>query len=270
MNVEGKTCLLTGATGGIGEAMAKALAAAGASLILVSRSEDKLQQLQARLPGSDHRIVAADLSSAQGRDAVVSACVEGIDIVINNAGLSHFGLLADQEEAQLRQVMEVNAVAPILLIRALLPLLLQRDSIIVNVGSGYGSIGFAGYCAYSASKFALRGFSEALRRELADTRIRVLYLAPRATATEMNSAEVVAMNTELGNATDSPERVAGELLTQLRKCQPQRFIGWPERFFVRLNSLFPSLVDRALAKKLPVIRRRANLQQAVAGTSQAG
>jgi short-subunit dehydrogenase len=264
MDIHGKTCLLTGATGGIGAAAARALAGAGAHLILVSRSADKLERLAAGLPGEGHRTVAADLASREGREAVLNACPDGIDVLINNAGLNHFGLLADQAEEQLRQMMEVNALAPMLLTQALLPQL-RHDGVIVNVGSGFGSIGFAGYCGYSASKFALRGFTEALRRELADSGVKVLYLAPRATATDMNPAEVVAMNEELGNATDSPERVAAELLTQLRKCQRSRYIGWPERFFVRLNGLFPSVVDHALARQLPVIRRRA-----LAGRAQAG
>jgi short-subunit dehydrogenase len=125
------------------------------------------------------------------------------------------------------------------------------------MGSGFGSIGFAGYCGYSASKFALRGFSEALRRELADTQIDVLYLAPRATLTDMNPDEAVALNNELGNTMDTPERVASELMMLLNNAQRTRYIGWPERFFITLNNLFPSLVDKALNKQLPAIRRQA-------------
>jgi short-subunit dehydrogenase len=257
MNIEGKTCVLTGATGGIGEAFAQALAGAGARLILVSRSQDKLDSLLASLPGEGHVSVAADLSSARGRAAVLAASTTGVDLLVNNAGVSHFGLLEAQSEELLHQMMEVNVIAPMLLTRMLLPVTSQHEAVIVNVGSSFGSIGFAGYCGYSASKFALRGFTEALRRELADTRVQVLYLSPRATATAMNAPEVTALNEELGNTTDSPERVADELMAQLRKSQSSRFIGWPERFFVKLNGLFPSVVDSALLKQLPVIRRQA-------------
>ena len=112
----------------------------------------------------------------------------------------------------------------------------------VNIGSGFGSIGFAGYSGYSASKFALRGFTEALRRELADSSVRVGYLAPRATVTDMNSEQVVAMNKELGNKMDTPESVAEEFLSLLKSDQTERYIGWPERFFVKLNSLLPGVV----------------------------
>lgn len=257
MNVEGKTVVLTGATGGIGQAFAQTLAKEGAQLILVSRSRDKLKVLISSLAGGGHSSVAADLGTGEGRQAVVAACRAGLDILINNAGVNQFGLLQSQSEQQLRDMFELNTIAPMLLTQALLPQLRSNSSCIVNVGSGFGSIGFAGYCGYSASKFALRGFTEALRRELADSTIRVLYLAPRATDTAMNSETVVAMNRELGNAMDSPEWVASELIKLLKKSTGSRYLGWPERFFIKLNGLLPAVVDKALAKQLPVIYHHA-------------
>ncbi len=257
MNIEGKSLLLTGATGGIGAAMAKRLAGAGARLLLVSRNPERLELLLESLPGKGHVVVAADISTHEGRKAVVDACQGRLDGVINNAGRNSFGMLDDLSDTDLEQLFNVNTLAPILLTRDLLPWLTASDGFIVNVGSGYGSIGFPGYCAYSASKFALRGFTEALRRELADTSVRVLYFAPRATDTPMNPPQVVALNRELGNTTDSPERVADELISLLKRGRGSRAVGFPERFFARLNSMFPSLVDTALAKQLPTIRRRA-------------
>ena len=257
MDLNNKTVLLTGAAGGIGASFAQALADGGARLVLVGRNLINLDTLLETLPGSGHRAIPADLGTVQGRLAVVNACAEGIDVLINNAGVNHFGLLEAQTEEQIRTMFELNTIAPILLTQALLPQLVKRESIVVNVGSGFGSIGFAGYCGYSASKFALRGFSEALRRELADTPVSVLYLAPRATATSMNPDHIVAMNSELGNATDEPRVVARALMDLLAKPRGTRFLGWPERFFIKLNGLFPGLVDKALGKQLPVIRRHA-------------
>lgn len=257
MDLYNKTVLLTGAAGGIGASFAQALAHSGARLVLVGRNLLTLDTLLESLPGSGHRAIPADLGTVQGRLAVVNACVEGIDVLINNAGVNHFGMLDAQSEEQIREMFELNTMAPILLTQALLPQLVKRESIIVNVGSGFGSIGFAGYSGYSASKFALRGFTEALRRELADTPVSVLYLAPRATATSMNPDHIVAMNSELGNATDKPRVVARALMGLLAKPRGTRFIGWPERFFIKLNGLFPGLVDKALGKQLPVIRRHA-------------
>lgn len=257
MQLQDKTAVLTGASGGIGEAIAQELAAAGARLILVGRREHALANLVGKLPTSGHRAIAADLATSQGRKTVIAACCDGIDLLVNNAGVNHFGLFSQQTSAQLEQMLQVNALSPILLTQALLPQMLERESVVVMIGSGFGSIGFAGYCGYSASKFALRGFAESLRRELADSTVSVKYLAPRATDTGMNSSSVDDMNRALGNATDSPQRVAKELMALLESSKGARYIGWPERFFVKLNGLLPSVVDKALFKKLLIIRRHA-------------
>jgi short-subunit dehydrogenase len=103
----------------------------------------------------------------------------------------------------------------------------------------------------------LRGFTEALQRELADSPVRVSYLAPRATRTDMNSAAVTALNEALGNATDEPEHVADELMKVLGERRHQRYMGWPEGLFVRLNGLFPGVVHNAITRKLPLIRHHA-------------
>ena len=263
--MHGKTVLLTGAAGGIGEAMAQNLAADGAELILVGRQADRLQALCDELPGPAHRTVVADVSAAEGRASIVQACAGKLDLLINNAGVNYFGLLEQQDDAVLQQMLAVNVLAPMCLTRDLLPLLRERCGGVVNVGSGFGSIGFAGYCGYSASKFALRGFSEALRRETAGSGVRVQYLAPRAVSTSMNPPEVVAMNEELGNAMDSPQQVADELMKLLRSGRPVRQMGRPERFFARINALLPAVVDSALQKQLAVIRRRAVATDASTG-----
>ncbi|WP_200821245.1 SDR family NAD(P)-dependent oxidoreductase [Oceanicoccus sp. KOV_DT_Chl] len=170
MNLNGKTCLLTGASGGIGAAIATALDKAGARLILVGRNQSNLNVLMENLSGKHHTAIAADLGTDQGIDQIHQACTDGIDYLINNAGVNYFGLLPEQSAQQLRQMLEINVLAPMLLIQSLLPTLTTNAATIVNIGSGFGSIGFAGYCGYSASKFALRGFTESLRRELADTK----------------------------------------------------------------------------------------------------
>lgn len=265
MNVNGKLVVLTGAGGGIGSAMAASLAAAGARLILVARNATRLEALCGSLPGAGHRTVAADIVTGAGRAQVLAACGDELDLLVNNAGVNYFGLLEQQGEQELRQMMDVNVIAPMLLTQSLLAQLQRNGGGVVNVGSGFGSIGFAGYCGYSASKFALRGFTEALRRELAGSGVTVQYLAPRAVATDMNPPEVNALNEELGNATDSPDLVASELMALLDSGKPARHIGAPERFFARLNGLFPGIVDSALGKNLALIKRQAMAVKANAG-----
>jgi short-subunit dehydrogenase len=253
--------LVTGATGGIGSAIARRLHERGASLLLAGRDRSRLDALEREL---DFRVatVAADLATAQGRERVVErvgGLAGGLDILVNVAGINRFGWLERQTAADVEQIMLTNAVAPILLCQALIPSMRrQQDARIVNVGSILGSIGLPGNAVYSASKFALRGFSEALRRELADTAIRVHYVAPRATRTAFNDATVRAVNDELGVASDAPEVVAEAVEDVLFHGRSEKYLGWPEKLFVRLNSILPRLVDRALARQLPVVERHVD------------
>jgi len=249
---------LAGATGGIGQAIAVELDRAGARLILLGRNAEKLQTLRQRLCGS-HQVITADINDAIQRGAVIRHCQEhGVDIFVNAVGVMNFGIFEEQDAGAIEQMVLTNLLAPMQLCQQLLPLLKQREtSAIVNIGSIFGSIGHPGFVAYCASKFGLRGFTEALQRELHDTSIRVSYLAPRATRTDLNPASVTALNRALGNSTDEPERVAKALMRVLGDKRRQRYMGWPETFFVRLNSLFPGVVHNALARKLHIIRHHA-------------
>lgn len=259
MRLRDKTVLLTGASGGIGAALAQELAAAGARLLLQGRDRTRLNRLLASLPEPGrHSIVVADLLRADQRPALLQAVQKagGLDVLINNAGTSHFAWLEDQAQEQISEQLALNLTAPILLTRELLPWL-RRPGMVMNIGSAFGGIGYPGYSVYCAGKFGLRGFSEALGRELADSRIKVLYFAPRATRTTLNSSRVYDMNQALGNHTDSPELVAAQAMIALQKEQRQRWLGWPEWLLVRVNALFPGLLDRGLAKQTAVIARYA-------------
>jgi len=258
MKLENKRILLTGASGGIGQAIAVELDKHSTRLLLVGRNEEKLQQLLQSLNG-DHQLVIADLNTTEGRAAVVDACQkQGLDLYISAVGVLDFQLYENQHSDRIEQMMATNLVSPVLLCQKLIPLLLKSpQAAIVNIGSIFGSIGHPGFTAYCASKFGLRGFTEALQRELADTSVKVAYLAPRATRTGLNSSAVTSLNQALGNATDSPQQVAGELMGILAGNRKQRYMGWPEKLFVRVNSLFPGIVHHALVKKLSIIRHHA-------------
>lgn len=259
MNISECRALITGASGGIGQAVAEALCRQGAHLLVAGRQVAPLQDLAQRFPGQVD-VVQADLGTAAGRDAVLLAVMRfgGVNCLINAAGVNRFGLLEQHDEDAIADIIGLNVTSTLQITRRLLPELLREDqALIVNLGSTFGSIGYPGFTAYCASKFALRGFSEALRRELADTRVNVLYIAPRAARTAMNEAHVVAMNKELNVAMDDPEVVAAAVVKALRNERRESFLGWPEKLFVRLNSLVPRLVDQALRKQLPVIKRFA-------------
>jgi len=249
--------LLTGASGGIGLPLVEQLCAGGAQVLAVARDTSALQPLVARF-GAGLRLLDADLTLRPDRQAVLAEASrgQGVNVLLNAAGSNRFALLEALDEDAIDAMLAVNIGAAIQLTRLLLPLLRRQPrAVIAHIGSTLGSIGYPGYAPYCASKFALRGFTQALRRELADTRIRVLYVAPRATRTAMNSPAAMALNQALKSPVDEPAAVAGAVVRALVEDRQELYLGWPEKLFVRLNGLLPGLVDRALRRQLPVIRR---------------
>lgn len=258
MNLNGKRILLTGATGGIGRPLALQLAARGARLVLVDRNAAGLESLRIDIAarGASATVLVADLLQPQAPAEVVAQATEvlgGIDILVNNAGLIDFILFQQQSPARIAQIMQLNAVVPMLLAQAVLPQMLARQhGRIVNVGSTFGSIGFPHHAAYSASKFALRGFSQALRRELVDSGVSVTYVAPRATRTDLNDTRAVEMMRANGIAMDDPAQVAGIIADAIETGRKECYIGFPESLFARLNGILPGLVDQGLKEKTRV------------------
>lgn len=250
--------VLTGASGGIGAAIATELAPRCAYLILVGRNRGALEALQRELKGCPVHLVCGDLTEPATLAAIASAArgLGGIDLLINNAGVSHFHAFDSQPSDAIGAMLATNLLAPMLLTRTLIPLLREAPAAqIVNVGSVFGSIGFPGFAAYCATKAGLKGFSQALRRELSDSAIRVRHFAPRATRTALNSVAVNAMNDELKTAQDSPQQVAQALLRFLDGGAWQRTLGAKERLFTLINAMLPGLPDGAIRAQLPVIRK---------------
>jgi len=257
-----RTCVLTGATGGIGRALACELVAAGARLVTCGRDRSALAALEAELPkGAAVATVTGDLVNAEVQEQLVRTAVDArASVLVNLFGCNSFGLLAEQTPDALAALVTTNLTAPMQITQRLLPHLLgQREAAVVNVGSVLGEIGHAGYAGYCATKFGIRGFSEALRRELADSAVRVYYVGPRATRTAMNGPRVDQLNAALGNAVDEPEQVARRIVRTIGTTRFRITLGWPEQLFCKLNALLPALVDNALAGKLAVIKRYAGL-----------
>jgi len=250
MKFKGKRIILTGAAGGMGSLVAGILLQRGARLALVDANAEALQALSDGLSDEAYP-VAADLSTADGCATAVEICQQHlgqVDMLINLAGLNSFVNFAEEDPRRIELMMRVNLLAPMLLTRALLPSLLAKGSgKIVNIGSTFGSIGFAWFTTYSASKFGLRGFSESLRRELAGTNIEVTYIAPRAVKTAMNHDAVMEMGKATGMNMDEPEAVVDKIIQAIALDKKDCYFGFPESLFVRVNALFPRLVDKALA-----------------------
>jgi short-subunit dehydrogenase len=265
MKLAGRNVLITGGSGGIGSELARSLLAEGARVLITGRNLAVLERTRGLLlrdyPPESVGTCSADLASAAERERLVTCARQwqgGIDVLINNAGVSEFGLLEGLTEADIEAAIAINVTAPVMLCRSLMPHLQSRpEAHIVNIGSVFGGIGYPGFAVYSATKFALRGFSEALRRELEQTSVRVHYFAPRATRTDFNAGAVDAMNEEMGVAMDTPRGVATEICALLKAGRNEATLGWPEKLFVRINALLPGLVDASIAKQLPIIRKFA-------------
>ncbi len=255
MKLDGVKTILTGAAGGIGAETAKALAAQGAAIALLGRNRAVLDELSNSInsTGGSSLVIEADLLDAAQRDAAVDQAVKelgGVDLLINNAGQQSFRPFAEEDPAVLERIIRLNTITPMLITRRLLPQMIEKDhGRIVNIGSTFGSIAFAWFAAYSASKFGLRGFTEALRRELADTNIGVTYIAPRAVKTKLNSSAVYQMAQEVKMNMDEPAWVASRIVESVVSGKKELYLGFPESLFVRINALFPRLVDKALFKQ---------------------
>ena len=267
--IKNRKILLTGAAGGIGSQIAKVLASRGANLILADIRQSLPDAMEKELAstGAEFCYLCANLSTKEGREIVKSFIEDKygeLDILINCAGVNVFSLFEEIEEEDVESMITVNITSPILLTRILLPLLKKAEhGHIINFGSIFGSIGYPGFSIYSATKFAIRGFTETLRRELARTNLKVSYIAPRATRTGFNSNRVNDMNEALGVKMDLPEVVASQLLSLIEKnMSTSQYLGWPEKLFVKINSLFPKLVDRSLTGQLDTISHYAHLKPA--------
>ena len=262
MKLAGSRIVLTGASGGIGSTLAPALCAEGAQVLAIGRRAGALAELQSRctrLPGRLLPLIA-DITRDDGRARIVAAAREAgaPNLLIHAAALGDFGLFEDSDAARREAMLQTNLLAPMALTQALLPQLRSHaEAAVVAIGSTFGSLAYPGFATYSASKFALRGFIEALGREQADTGLRALWIAPRATDTAFNSAAVNALNRELGTRTDSAHDAARQILAALRSGARRHQFGFPEKLFVWLNGAFPALVDRGLRQALPSVRRHA-------------
>lgn len=237
MELKGKHIIVTGGAGGIGSVLCMALAKKGARVSVLDRAGEN--------------VMKADLSTISGiRDAAQNVALAQPDILVNLAGLTFFGLLEHQSPDHLDALMHVNLIAPMVLSQAVIPHMKQRKSgMIVNIGSVFGAIPFAYFASYSASKAGIRGFSDALRRELEDTGISVVHVAPRAVKTALNNAQVMALASKTKMKMDDPDIVVASIIHAMEVQAPHTVIGFPEKLFVRLHGLSPTMIDGGVRKQ---------------------
>ncbi|MDD4880831.1 MAG: SDR family oxidoreductase [Gallionellaceae bacterium] len=263
MQLKDQRIVITGGTGGIGRVLTEELAARGARLCHLARNHDHAESPKdIRVKRTENSLVLyCDIGRAEQREEALNAVERawgGVDILINLAGVLDFRPFQDEDPVMLQRILQINVEAPMQLARAVLPGMLERGrGRIVNVGSMFGSIGFPYFAAYSASKFALRGYSQALRRELAGTGVGVSYVSPRAVNTPLNPPVVHEMAARGMMRMDQPGPVAQGIVRAIEKDLGELYLGFPESLFARINGIFPGLVDRALIKQLPALMHYA-------------
>jgi short-subunit dehydrogenase len=254
-NIHGLRGVLTGASSGIGYALALELVQKGARLLVVARREDRLQALTDRLADAVGEVVplAGDITDTAFQQTVIDRAAEsfgGLDALINNAGIGAMGHFIEAAPERLRQVMEVNFFAPVELIRRSVPRLAKgQHPIIVNISSVLGHRGVPGCSEYCASKFALEGFSQSLRAELAPQGIDVLVISPARTKTEFFDQAIDANETPWPSIRGmSSEEVARRIALAVRRGQHHLVIGLGGKSLVWVSRLFPGIMDRVLAR----------------------
>jgi short-subunit dehydrogenase len=207
MELAGRKALLTGATGGLGIAIARALAQRGAVLTLSARKREALEALAAELPGDGHSVLPADLAEPGEAERLAAEAGE-VDILLANAGLPGAGRMEDFEPEQVQRALRVNLESPMLLAQALYPAMLERGSgHLVFVASLAGKSPAPRSSIYNATKFGLRGFALALRTDLAPQGIGVSLVSPGFIREAGMFAESGAKSPP-GLGTASPEEVA--------------------------------------------------------------
>jgi short-subunit dehydrogenase len=257
--LKGRRILLTGASSGIGRALAGLLAREGGRLVLTGRSQDRLESLAGELArvGAEVLPVTADLTADADRERLVETTLNrfggALDVLINNAGVGSFGHFAGGSEAILRQVMEVNFFAPAELTRrALAGLKRGTEPVVVNVSSMCGRRGVPAWPEYSASKFALSGLTESLRGELAPFAVDVLLIVPGLTRSELRGHLLRNDGRyKIGDdAGMTAETVAAGILAALHKRRRETVLGSDARWVLRVQRWFPRLVDFFMARKV--------------------
>lgn len=258
-SLHGYRILLTGASSGIGHALARQLASHATHLLLVARREAPLTELAKELTtlgAASAETIVGDVADPDLRAKMIARVHDqwsGLDLLINNAGVSAHGRFGEHEEQTLRQIMEVNFFAAAELTRSSMEMLSHgRDPLVVNIGSILGHRGVPHNSEYCASKFALRGWSEAIRPELQKQGIDLLMISPGTTDTEFFEHLICkSSSSSWGSSWGkpkglAPEKVARQIVHAIERRRNEIFPNWRGRLLVGINRLCPRLLDRVM------------------------
>lgn len=258
MKLEGSKVLVTGGSSGIGLAIAQILAAKGAHVLISGRRREVVEAAAQRLREGGGRVdlVAADVTTVDGLAATMAAVegtLGGLDVLVNNAGGVRAGRLEATSEREIRAMIEVNLVAPILLTRAALPLLRRSGhGMVVDVSSAIALVGVPFYATYAAAKAGIAHFGEALRRELKGEGVHVLTAYPGATDTPMMATNHAGADEGFGR--EAAADVAAAIVRGIEDEALQVVRTNEKRAqMVALNRADPAAVDARFAELKPVL-----------------
>jgi len=252
--MKGMVVVITGASSGIGRALAKEYFSRGASLSLGARRLDQLEVLKAELQNLNILCTETDVAQEGDCKRLIDRTIEAfghIDVLINNAGISMRALFKDMDLDVMHRLMDVNFYGTVYCTKYALPYLLESKGSIVGVISIAGHVGLPGRTAYSASKFAIRGFLDTLRIEHLKSGLHVLVAAPGFTASEVRKVALTADGTPQGETPRNEEKMmsaetcAYHIAEAVRKRKRELILTFIEgKLTVFLGKFFPSLLDR--------------------------
>lgn len=251
-----KRVIITGASSGIGRELATQLAAEGCKIVINARRKERLEELAAEIvaSGGQCEIVEGDVTEPAVRTRLLQTARDsfgGLDILINNAGIGAMGRFDEASQDRLRQIFEVNFFAVTELVRESLPLLKEgNEPVIVNLSSVLGHRAVPLKSEYCASKFAIHGFSDAIRAELVQDGIDVLLVSPSTTDSEFFDAAIddpTKRDWKKGGAM-SPEIVASRTVRAIKKRRHEIILTFGGRILVWLDRMIPGIANRIIAK----------------------
>ena len=252
-----KVAVVTGGTDGIGRALVEALLAQGAKVATCGRHHDKLYRLQSEYPSYPLHTVVADVSNENDCRHFIESTIQtfgGIDILINNAGVSMRALLKETSIDVIRKVMDINFFGVVYCTKYALQSIIQRKGTIVGVSSIAGYRGLPGRSGYSASKFALQGWLEAIRTELMNDGVHVMWVCPGFTTSNIRNAALNKKGESQGespmdeSAMMSAEECAEHILSAITKKKRTIVLTFTGKRTVFMNKFFPGLADKMVRK----------------------
>ena len=252
-----KVVVVTGGTDGIGKALVQTLLEMGAKVATCGRNHDKLYHLQSEYPSYPLHPIVADVSNENDCRHFIESTIKifgGIDVLINNAGISMRALLKDSSVEVIKKVMEVNFFGALYCTKFALSSLIERKGTIVGVSSIAGYRGLPGRSGYSASKFALQGWLESIRTELAGDGVHVMWVCPGFTASNIRQAALTQDGSEQGESPMDEEKmmpaeeVAKHILKAIKNKKRTLVLTFTGKQTIFMNKFFPGLADKLVRK----------------------